>query len=212
MDADGKNATRLTNNPAKDISPDWSPDGSQIIFSSDRAGNYDIYVMSAEGEQVDLNQLTDAAFDELDASISSDGTQILFMENEKGTAYKLSMMSIDGKLRTRLTDDKDVIAYSAGAWAPDSVHFSYVIGYLDVRDILIGDINQITSYLTGDRVTWRQGMNLYPNWSPSGEQLVFVSDMDGQSDLYIILADGSGIFRVTHTELDDENPDWTASQ
>ena len=102
------------------------------------------------------------------------------------------------------------MAYSAGAWAPDGVRFAYVMGYLGARDILIGDIKQTTSYLTGDRVTWQQGVNLYPNWSPSGKQMVFVSDMDGQSDIYIILADGSGIFRVTHTEADDESPDWAA--
>jgi Tol biopolymer transport system component len=209
MDADGKNVTRLTDNPEKDDSPDWSPNGKQIIFSSNRDGNYNLYLMSAEGEKAGISQLTDTKFDELDPSISPDGTQILFMENEVGT-YKLSMMGIDGKQGKRLTDAKDEMAYSAGAWAPDSIRFAYAIGYLDVRDILIGDIKQITNYLTGDRVIWHQGMNLYPNWSPSGKQLVFISNMDGQSDIYIILADGRGIFRVTHTEADDESPDWVA--
>ena len=210
MDADGKNVTRLTYNLAKDDFLDWSPDGKQILFSSNRDGNFNLYSMSAEGEKAGLSQLTDTTFDELDPSISPDGTQILFTENEGGTAYKLSMMSIDGKQRKRLTDARDVISYSAGAWAPDGVRFAYVMGYLDARDILIGDREQITSYLTGDRVTWQQGMNLYPGWSPSGKQLVFVSDMDGQSDIYIILADGSGIFQVTHTAVDDESPDWVA--
>jgi TolB protein len=209
MDTDGKNVTRLTYNSARDDSLDWSPDGKQILFSSNRDGNYNLYLMSAEGEKIDLNQLTDTTFDELDPSISPDGTQILFMEDENGT-YKLSMVGIDGKKGKRLTDAKDVVAYSAGAWAPDGVRFAYVMGYLDTRDILTGDIKQITSYLTGDRVTWQQGMNLYPNWSPSGKQLVFVSDMDGQSDIYIVLADGSGVFQVTHTEADDESPDWVA--
>jgi Tol biopolymer transport system component len=209
MDADGKNATRLTNNPAKDDSLDWSPDGKQIIFSSNRDGNYNLYRMPVEGENAGLSRLTDTSFDELDPSISPDGRQILFVENEKGT-YKLSMMGIDDKQRKRLTDAGDVMAYSAGAWAPDGNRFAYVIGYMDVRDILIGDKKQITSYLTGDRVTWHQGMNLYPGWSPSGKQMVFVSDMDRQSDIYIILADGKGIFQVTHTEAEDETPDWAA--
>jgi len=49
MDADGSNQTRLTNNPADDGSPAWSPDGSRIAFYSDRDGNYEIYVMDADG-------------------------------------------------------------------------------------------------------------------------------------------------------------------
>ncbi|MFT3894000.1 MAG: DPP IV N-terminal domain-containing protein [Anaerolineales bacterium] len=211
MDADGKNVTRLTYDPARDDSLDWAPDGKQIIFSSNRDGNYNLYLMSVEGEKAGIRQLTDTAFEESDPSFSPDGMQILFMEDEVGT-YKLSMMGIDGKQNKRLTSVKDVVAYSAGSWAPDGVRFAYVIGYLDIRDILVGDIKQVTSYSTGDRVTWYQGMNLYPSWSPNGEQIAFISDMDGQSDIYIILADGSGIFRVTHTKADDETPDWVALQ
>ena len=49
MDADGSNQTRLTNNPAWDCDPAWSPDGSRIAFTSDRDGNYQVYVMNADG-------------------------------------------------------------------------------------------------------------------------------------------------------------------
>src|SRR5207302_2193555 len=39
MDADGSNQTRLTNNPAHDGEPAWSPDGAKIVFVSQRDGN-----------------------------------------------------------------------------------------------------------------------------------------------------------------------------
>ena len=39
---------RLTDNPADDMRPDWSPDGSQIVFQSDRDGNLEIYVMNVK--------------------------------------------------------------------------------------------------------------------------------------------------------------------
>ncbi len=52
MDADGSNVTRLTNDPADDGFPTWSPDGSRIAFFSDRDGNPEIYVMDADGSNV----------------------------------------------------------------------------------------------------------------------------------------------------------------
>ena len=49
MNVDGSNQINLTNNPAKDDNPVWSPDGKQIAFNSDRDGNQEIYVMNADG-------------------------------------------------------------------------------------------------------------------------------------------------------------------
>ena len=49
MNVDGSEQTRLTNNPADDLSHCFSPDGSKIAFTSDRDGNYEIYMMNADG-------------------------------------------------------------------------------------------------------------------------------------------------------------------
>ena len=47
--ANGGKATQLTTHPAHDTRPVWSPDGSKIAFTSDRNGNFDIFVMDKEG-------------------------------------------------------------------------------------------------------------------------------------------------------------------
>jgi len=54
MNADGSSIRDLTNHPALDASPAWSPDGTKIAFVSDRSakGHRDIYVMNANGKHV----------------------------------------------------------------------------------------------------------------------------------------------------------------
>src|SRR5262245_62790005 len=46
---DGSNVQRLTVHKARDIYPRFSPDGKWIAFSSNRYGNYDVFVMPAAG-------------------------------------------------------------------------------------------------------------------------------------------------------------------
>jgi len=50
MNADGSNPTNLTNHSAGDgDNASWSPDGSKVVFTSDRDGNREIYTMNSNG-------------------------------------------------------------------------------------------------------------------------------------------------------------------
>jgi dipeptidyl aminopeptidase/acylaminoacyl peptidase len=53
INADGSGLTALTSNSAADLRPAWSPDGTKIVFSSDRdGGDYDLYTMDTDGTDV----------------------------------------------------------------------------------------------------------------------------------------------------------------
>ncbi len=102
MNADGSNQTRITNNPATDSQPVWSPDGTQIAFMSDRDGDWEIYVMNADGSG--QTNLTNVPGRDDSPGWSPDGTQIVFHSERDGGYPEVYVMNADGSGQTRLTN------------------------------------------------------------------------------------------------------------
>jgi hypothetical protein len=119
MNADGSNQTRLTNNPAYDISPVWSPDGSRIAFFNVE-NNGEIYVMNADGSN--QTRLTNDPLYDHSPIFSPDGTRIAFLSNrdkiDNGWDYndKIYVMNADGSSQTRLTNTADNVYEAAPDW------------------------------------------------------------------------------------------------
>lgn len=64
ISSDGTNPVNLTNNPAKDARPVWSPDGKNFAFISERDGNRELYVASADAKNpVNISRTTAAEND-----------------------------------------------------------------------------------------------------------------------------------------------------
>jgi Tol biopolymer transport system component len=76
---------RLTDDPARDYNAVFSPDGRWVVFTSERAGNADLYALDLEtgGEAVPLTR--DEAMDDA-ASFSPDGGQLAFVSTREGDA------------------------------------------------------------------------------------------------------------------------------
>lgn len=72
----GVSVTQLTSDPAADVQPSFSPDGSRIAFASNRGGSWDIWVKSLDGGQP--SQVTDDPGDEVHPSWSPDGTRLVY--------------------------------------------------------------------------------------------------------------------------------------
>src|SRR6266705_2334587 len=70
---------QLTNADGADLAPAWSPDGRRIAFQSTRDGNWEIYVMNADGSEV--HRLTHGEAEDGEPSWSADGKRIAFVHD-----------------------------------------------------------------------------------------------------------------------------------
>lgn len=61
MNANGSNPVNLTKSPGRDRYAMWSPDGKQFTFNTNRDGNYEVYLMNADGSnQRNVSQAPDS--------------------------------------------------------------------------------------------------------------------------------------------------------
>ena len=162
MDADGSNQVRLTADPAFDLAPAWSPDGSRIAFSSRRDGDEELYVMNADGSNP--QRLSHNPGLDQQPTWSPDGTRIAFTSDRDADPAIdgrdiYAMNAADGQGVVRLTNDP---AYDAGpAWSPDGLRIAFASG----RD---GSGLFIMNADGSGVVRIRAGFAGPPSWAPVG--------------------------------------------
>src|SRR5215210_8236122 len=100
INLDGTGLTQLTTNTATESQPNWSPNGKQITFTSDRDGNFEIYTMSTDGSN-QPNRSQNATLD-WQPNWSPDGQHIVFT-SDRDSNDEIYTMQADGSAQTRRT-------------------------------------------------------------------------------------------------------------
>jgi Tol biopolymer transport system component len=186
----------LTNNPANDAQPMWSPDGSQIAFMSDRDGNQEIYVLDID--DLEVTRLTNDGGADVQPAWSPNGSQIAFVSNRFGD-NDIFVMNADGSNQTQRTFD--TTDDNAPTWSPDGSQLAYVAD--DDIYIINSSDGEGSIQLTTD-----PNDDTMPHWS-SDNVIVYVSNKAGDNNIYTINPDGSGELQLTTATSNDRFPRWS---
>ena len=98
---DGSQLSKLTDDPAEDIQPAWSPDGKQLMWESYRDDNMEIYVANLDGSGL-RNVSRDSTADDHGAAWSPWGRRIVFFSN-RDDGWDLYALDLETGERTNLT-------------------------------------------------------------------------------------------------------------
>lgn len=223
MNADGTDRIRLTDNPAADFDPAWSPDGSRIAFRSHRDGNEEVYVMAADGSQ--QTNLTSHPESDYSPAWAPDGSMIAFATDRDPDSggNDIYLMRVDGSGLMRLTAGGGIDEYPT--WSPDGTQIAYACTGGRVLTEGVGDFEICVMDADGSnpsQLTDAPGISDYPAWSPDGASIAFMTTRGGwptlpdyvppayekgkfgEYEIYVIDANGENPRNVTNNGRENE--------
>ncbi|MBI5740484.1 MAG: PD40 domain-containing protein [Nitrospirae bacterium] len=199
--ADATSLAQLTTDPAGDEHPYYSPDGTKIVFHSNRAGSPDIWVMNSDG--ADQQQLTLDPGNDTHPAWGPDGARIVFKSNRSGNS-DIWVMNADGSGQQQLTTDP--VRDDRPNWSPDGTKIAFESERAGNYDIWVmnadgSDQHQITSGPDDD---------FHPMWSPDGTKIAFHRGTAGvQRNIWVMNSDGSSQTQLTFNTGDNKHAAWS---
>lgn len=195
-----------------------APPPSPLAFSSDRDGNWDIFILSPQGTLTNLTADSTQAHDYF-PSFALDGGQINFIAS-RGTADEglvPSQVKPDGSdLRTLSIVEAVFTLVREGrfdwdpSWSPDGTRLLWS----SLRDFnlelytIATDGEFLVSNAT--RLTQAPARDWFGSWSPDGTRVAFASDRDGNENLYVVDANLPQSARaLTDSPFDDIHAMWS---
>jgi TolB protein len=199
MEWDGHNQMQLTRNGSINLNPDFSPDGREILFTSYKRRNPDLY-KRALSSTVEVPVSSRKGLN-ITGTWSPDGTRIALALSKDGNS-EIYTLARDGSSPTRLTDNHAIEV--SPVWSPDGSRIAFVSDRLGKPQIFIMDADGGNVR----RLTTAGGYNVNPRWSPKGDKIAYARMNGGGFQIFTINSDGTGDTQLTSAGS-SENPAWS---
>jgi TolB protein len=204
-----RTVTRVTSDPADDMDPSWSPDGTRIAFQADRDGShFDLWVMDSDG--ANEQRLTTNVNEDRNPAWSPNGEWIAF-DSDRSVNFDIWRLPV-------ATGELGALAVTTGnqddiepAWTPDglSLYFSSSRGTSGTFNLWRQPVPGIDAQAVS--VTALNAEDRAPAVSPDGETLVFSSELTFASPhIFTRDVDAPGVEPLTgDTGFTEFDPAWS---
>ena len=187
--------TRLTFDPALDIRPVWTPDGTRIVFASTRNGVRNLYWKAADGTG-DVERLSTNTNNQIPLSFSPDGRTLVFTAFRD--SFDVGTLSMDGD---QMVDWLLEGEYDEGhaEVSPDGRWLAYMSAESGQQEVYVGPFPNV------DEARWQISTNggSSPLWGPGGRELFY---LQGTGVLLAVTVETDPTFNPGNPALVFEGP------
>lgn len=172
--------------PDMTTSPQFTPDGQQIMLSLQQGGNANIYAINLRSRTTTRVTSTNAI--DTSPSVSPDGSKMVF-ESDRGGGTQLYVMNVDGSDQRRISFGEG--RYSQPVWSPRGDYIAFTRSR--AGQFAIGIMKPDGS---GERILTEGYHNESPSWAPNGQFIMFFSDPGGEGGGRLFMVDITGRVRA----------------
>ncbi|GMT42927.1 MAG: protein TolB [bacterium] len=199
-DYEGFGLEQVTSYRSIVLSPEWSPSGESILFTSYRNGNPDIF-------SLDLQSGTTSVISQRkglnsSAAWSPDGKKIALTISVKGNS-DIYIVNADGRRLRRLTFASSI--ETSPTFSPDGKRIAYTSDFPGTPQIYIMDANGRRP----KRFTFSGNYNAEPAWSPKGDKIAYVGLNDENFNIFVKNVGGRSEKQLTAYMGTNEQPSWS---
>jgi dipeptidyl aminopeptidase/acylaminoacyl peptidase len=199
IDRDGSHEVQLTSGEGNHMMPDFSADGRQIVYSSGEDGKRKLHILDLQSQQ-DRVLIKESIGNEHYPSWSPDGQRIVFNNFGGAGRRQIFIVNTDGSGLKALTSPDYNSDY------PRWTHSGSKITFESERAGMWGAYTMNPDGSSQDFVGWAST----PNLSPDGKRFAFADSLpEGNTEMYVMNADGGETRRITNNRAEDWEPAWS---